>query len=401
MFTEKNSNYFINLCRQYSDATLIPTTLRDNSVVLFSYQGEQMGLPHSQEPDAYIYNPYPNGPEFCGENPDILYAQIPIEGTTFKIYLGPVFPLGVTEEMLRNLMREQIVPLTHKEELREYIMHIPTITRAQLARHMILMNAFVNGTVVSYESIYGIKDNEKPSRKVDYFNENHIAFEDLQKFEARFYHLVATGNKEELFRFLNTYAGNIKGDRLAASELRHMKNQLIVNATKLSSISAIPAGVSSSEANKLANLYIRECENSKTVEEVAALQYSMVLGFCNLCATAIIPFDGNKELLDCIGYIRTHVNTPVSVADVAHVIHRSESYTMKLFHDELGITISHFVNRCKLEEAKSLLSHTEMTLSEISNYLCFSSQSYFQNLFKKKYGVTPNAYRKKFLHVLP
>ena len=152
--------------------------------------------------------------------------------------------------MLRNLMREQIVPLTHKEELREYIMHIPTITRAQLARHMILMNAFVNGTVVSYESIYGIKNNEKPSRKVDYFNENHIAFEDLQKFEARFYHLVATGNKEELFRFLNTYAGNIKGDRLAASELRHMKNQLIVNATKLSSISAIPAGVSSSEANK-------------------------------------------------------------------------------------------------------------------------------------------------------
>ena len=131
-----------------------------------------------------------------------------------------------------------------------------------------------------------------------------------------------------------------------------MKNQLIVNATKLSSISAIPAGVSSSEANKLANLYIRECENSKTVEEVAALQYSMVLDFCNLCATAIIPFDGNKELLDCIGYIRTHVNTPVSVADVAHVIHRSESYTMKLFHDELGITISHFVNRCKLEEAK-------------------------------------------------
>ena len=55
-------------------------------------------------------------------------------------------------------------------------------------------------------------------------------------------------------------------------------------------ISAIPAGVSSSEANKLANLYIRECENRKTVEEVAALQYSMVLDFCNLCATAIIPF---------------------------------------------------------------------------------------------------------------
>lgn len=395
MYTERTSNDFIQLCRQYSDATLIPTTLRDNSVVLYSYQGEQMGLPHSQEPDAYLYNPNPNGPEFCGENPGIVYALIPIEGTSFKIYLGPVFPLGVTEEMLRNLMREQVVPLAHKEELREYIMHIPTITRAQLARHMILLNAFVNGTFVTYESIYGIKDDDSPSKQVDYFDESNVSSENLQKFEARFYHLISTGNKEELFRFLNTYAGNIRGDRLAASELRHMKNQLIVNATKLSSISAISAGVSSLEASKLANLYIRECENRKSVEEVEALQYSMVLDFCNLCATSAIPFGGNKELVDCIGYIRTHVNTPVSVANVAHVIHRSESYTMKLFHDELGITISQFVNRCKLEEAKSLLSHTEMTLSEISNYLCFSSQSYFQNLFKKKYGVTPNAYRKR------
>ena len=72
--------------------SLIPTTLRDNSVVLFSYQGEQMGLPHSQEPDAYIYNPYPNGPEFCGENPDILYAQIPIEAQPSKYILVRYFP---------------------------------------------------------------------------------------------------------------------------------------------------------------------------------------------------------------------------------------------------------------------------------------------------------------------
>lgn len=31
-----------------------------------------------------------------------------------------------------------------------------------------------------------------------------------------------------------------------------------------------------------------------------------------------------------------------------------------------------------------------MTLAEISSYLCFSSQSYFQNVFKKEYGVTPS-----------
>ena len=51
--------------------------------------------------------------------------------------------------------------------------------------------------------------------------------------------------------------------------------------------------------------------------------------------------------------------------------------------------------RCKLEEAKSLLTHSDKTLSEISNYLCFSSQSYFQNVFKQKFGLTPKQYRDK------
>ena len=54
-----------------------------------------------------------------------------------------------------------------------------------------------------------------------------------------------------------------------------------------------------------------------------------------------------------------------------------------------------FIMRCKLEEAKSLLTHTDKSISEISSYLCFSSQAYFQNVFKKKYGITPNAYRKR------
>ena len=50
--------------------------------------------------------------------------------------------------------------------------------------------------------------------------------------------------------------------------------------------------------------------------------------------------------------------------------------------------------RRKLEEARSLLIYTDKTISEISEYLCFSTQSYFQNVFKKQYGMTPMQFRK-------
>ena len=63
------------------------------------------------------------------------------------------------------------------------------------------------------------------------------------------------------------------------------------------------------------------------------------------------------------------------------------------FKKELGFDVCSFIMRCKLEEAKSLLTYSDKTLSEISNYLCFSSQAYFQTVFKKKYGLTPTQYR--------
>ena len=67
----------------------------------------------------------------------------------------------------------------------------------------------------------------------------------------------------------------------------------------------------------------------------------------------------------------------------------------KKFKSELGFNPGAYISRCKLEEAKSLLTFTEKSLTEISNYLCYSSQAHFQTAFKKKYGMTPRQYRNK------
>lgn len=92
-------------------------------------------------------------------------------------------------------------------------------------------------------------------------------------------------------------------------------------------------------------------------------------------------------------FISRHTNELIRDDDVAAHIERSRSYTSKKFKEELGFDLDTFIMHCKLEEAKSLLTYSDKTLSEISNYLCFSSQAYFQNVFKKKYGLTPMQYR--------
>ena len=100
------------------------------------------------------------------------------------------------------------------------------------------------------------------------------------------------------------------------------------------------------------------------------------------------------DLYNCLQYIRQNVHTPLRVRDVAAYAHLSVSQLERKFHSILGFYPSEFIIRCKLEEAKNLLAHTNRSLNEISQILCFSSQSYFCNVFKKKYQMTPGEYRR-------
>lgn len=52
-----------------------------------------------------------------------------------------------------------------------------------------------------------------------------------------------------------------------------------------------------------------------------------------------------------------------------------------------------YVTAVKMDEAKRLLEVTKKTPAEIAEVLGYSSQSYFQSVFKKSTGKTPGEYR--------
>ncbi|MBI2618935.1 MAG: helix-turn-helix transcriptional regulator [Ignavibacteriales bacterium] len=64
-----------------------------------------------------------------------------------------------------------------------------------------------------------------------------------------------------------------------------------------------------------------------------------------------------------------------------------------LFSSVEGITIEHFIILQRIEHAKELLKYGELTLSEISYRMGYSSVQHLSNQFKKVTGMTPSRFK--------
>ena len=216
-------------------------------------------------------------------------------------------------------------------------------------------------------------------------------FHNTYQFEQKLLQYIQNGDVEKMKTLLNT-PSKLSGGLMADNSLRQEKN-VFITTVAIVTRSAIAGGMDMEQAYQLADVYIRECEKLQNISHIETLSYSMLIDFTERVSQNKIPQGMSLEIFECIQFITHHINESIRVGDVAEHIGRSRSYLTNKFKKELGFDVCSFIMRCKPEEAKSLLTYSDKTLSEISNYLCFSSQAYFQTVFKKKYGLTPTQYR--------
>lgn len=84
-----------------------------------------------------------------------------------------------------------------------------------------------------------------------------------------------------------------------------------------------------------------------------------------------------------------------TVADLCEKLNYSRVQLNRLFKKHFGKTPHDYLIQRKLGYAKSLLEISNMSTSEIAAKVGFSNLSQFNIDFKKEYGMTPGAYRKK------
>lgn len=94
-----------------------------------------------------------------------------------------------------------------------------------------------------------------------------------------------------------------------------------------------------------------------------------------------------------LDYIHTNYSDKISLEDLIRCAHLNRVSLNKMFQELCGCTAMGYLLSYRLKVAENLLTHTDMSLSEIARATGFEYDTYFMKQFTTKRGMTPTKFR--------
>lgn len=331
----------------------------------------------------------------CMRKPDMLFI------------LGPVSSLPYSSETLKQMHRDYVVAADKRELFNDFFRQIPTMTHIDFFHILRVVYYMLNSVEIPLDSflqeIYvqdsaGDKNLRSEHASQIYRQKTSETENNSYEVEKLILTLVENGDTEGMRHFISNVPPYHAG--IVANDVLRMQKNYFISTYTLATRAAIKAGLPTADAFQLSDLYISRLETFSTMNAVNQLFASAMLDITALVQkhreTLHTQFlqDLDVPVRKCILYVQKNINQYLSVQSIADALGYHRVYLSSCFSKAMDFNLNDYIYRCKLEEGKTLLAYTDKSISEISSYLCFSSQSHFQLRFKKAFHITPAEYRK-------
>lgn len=280
-------------------------------------------------------------------------------------------------------------------------------TRAAVMKNFENIPAISSNIITEYAVMlhYCLTGNKASRSDVTYLCAEDAAFPDIRKSDGPNYtgiwyaeqqlcKMFADGDpmyKEALSR-LFSFAPGIGTEY--GDALRTHKNNLLVLLT-LCSRACINGGLQPSAAYELFDYYAQKIEECTSMATVSNVRGKMLEDYITRVQEARTRTGISTLIENSCKYIRTHLGSPLSIAELARRVGYTEYYFSHKFKKEVGCSVTDFIIKEKIAQAKLMLEGTNDTIQSISDALSFSNRSYFYTCFQKLTGISPSEYRKR------
>ncbi|MBB6022107.1 YesN/AraC family two-component response regulator [Paenibacillus sp. JGP012] len=247
-----------------------------------------------------------------------------------------------------------------------------------------------NHTIISRYTEGLLEQSLLEQRERSLFHKSYLA-------EKKVFEQIRLGNKKKMLLYLqqHTELSGVYGTLSKHDTLRSKKN-LIIAAITLGTRAAIEGGLYSESALTLSDTYIQHIETLSRIDSIEPILQNILGDFTERVAN-VHRAHFSKDILLCQEYIFNHLYDDLSLSVLSGQLQISPSYLSRKFKEETGEALRIFIQRQRIEEAKTLIVFSDYRPSEICSLLNFHDQSYFIKIFRKHTGFTPKEYRNRFV----
>ncbi len=190
-----------------------------------------------------------------------------------------------------------------------------------------------------------------------------------------------------LIQILNCNIGNLGNVRTRIVELLVMISR-----------AAIDGGTDSKNAQNLNVRFFDELYHKESPEEICFWTKSMVDVFIEEVNKAKNK-NNTQAIYSAAEFMQKNYMEKISIGDIAEEVHLSASYLSHIFSQTFGCTLTDYLTRIRLNQAKIMLGNLSMSIGQVAVACGFDDVSYFSRVFKKVEGISPSEYKKKAVRI--
>ena len=106
-------------------------------------------------------------------------------------------------------------------------------------------------------------------------------------------------------------------------------------------------------------------------------------------------YERAQRIREVMEYLHTHYDQALSVDFCAQLCALSRHHFIHVFREFTGLSPYAYLTDVRLSEAAHLLGTTELPVADVARRCGYEDPLYFSRLFKKKYELSPSAFRRQ------
>lgn len=326
----------------------------------------------------------------------LFFGALKIPEKDIAFVIGPTFRIRVNDRQIISILHAMGQPQERLPELKTYFDNTPPYPLNSFLQILCFLNYALNdekltvADLITQQTSLAYIDTELSTDFTPPTSDD-INVHNTYRAEQTMLSYIRSGQVATL---QTIFAGPPTGQvgKIAHSEMRQHKNTFVCAAT-LVSRAAIEGGLSQETAFSLSDLYIQKAELLDDYNAITLLNIDMWLEFARRVEQLKCHGSKSRFVTDVARYVQANIDQQLTTTQIAQAMSLSRTHLCERFKSETGVTLNAFITEQKIEEAKRLLRSTDRSIGDIAEYLGFSTQSYFQNVFKKVTGQTPRQFK--------